>query len=104
MPTPFRSVTVLGAGVLGAQIAFQTAVHGFPVTVYDVNEDAIAAARHRLEAIVGQYTREVGDPDGAARAAADGIRFETDLGAAVREADLVIEAVPEDLELKRSVY
>lgn len=103
MPSSFRTVTVLGAGVLGAQIAFQTANHGFPVTVYDVDDEAVALARGRLEAIVGQYTRELGD-EGAARRAADGITFATDLTDAVRDADLVIEAVPENLELKRSVY
>lgn len=104
MPDPFETVTVLGAGVLGAQIAFQTANHGFPVTVCDVDEEAITRARGRLESIVGQYAREVGDEQGAARRASSGITLTTDLAAAVREADLVIEAVPENLELKRSVY
>src|SRR5579875_438852 len=101
---PFRSVTALGAGVLGAQIAFQTANHGFAVTVYDLDDAAVTAARARFAAIVAQYTRETGEEDGAAARAVDGIRFSTDLADAVRDADLVIEAVPEDLELKRSVY
>jgi 3-hydroxyacyl-CoA dehydrogenase len=104
MPSSFRTVTVLGAGVLGAQIAFQAANHGFPVTVYDVDDEAIARARSRFEAIVAQYSRELGDDSGAARRAADGIAFSTDLGEAVGDADLVIEAVPENLDLKRSVY
>lgn len=104
MPSSFRSVTVLGAGVLGAQIAFQTANHGFDVTIYDVDDAAVEAARSRFTAIVAQYAREVGDPEGAAETAVSGIRFETDLAAAVADADLVIEAVPERLELKRSVY
>ena len=104
MPSSFRTVTVLGAGVLGAQIAFQTANHGFPVTVYDLDDAALTAAKGRFDAIVGQYTHEVGDPEGAARRAVDGIRFVTDIAEAVRDADLVIEAVPENLELKRSVY
>lgn len=103
MTSSFRTVTVLGAGVLGAQIAFQVANHGFPVTVYDVDAEAVARARGRFEAIVAQYARELGD-EGAARRAADGIAVTTDLSAAVHDADLVIEAVPEDLELKRSVY
>ncbi|MGN6744050.1 MAG: 3-hydroxyacyl-CoA dehydrogenase [Amnibacterium sp.] len=100
----FSTVTVLGAGVLGAQIAFQTANHGFEVTVYDVDEGAVAAARARFAAVLGQFAREVGDPDGSAKAAVDGIHVVTDLAAAVAGADLVIEAVPERLELKRSVY
>ncbi|MCU1474627.1 3-hydroxyacyl-CoA dehydrogenase [Amnibacterium sp.] len=104
MPSPFGTVTVLAAGVLGAQIAFQTANHGFTVTVYDVDEAAIASARSRFDAIVAQYTREVGDAEGAARRAIDGLALSTDLAAAVHDADLVIEAVPENLELKRSIW
>ncbi|MDH2443554.1 3-hydroxyacyl-CoA dehydrogenase [Amnibacterium sp. CER49] len=105
MSSSFERVTVLGAGVLGMQIAFQTAVHGFAVTSYDVSDEAVAQARGRLDAIVGQYLGEVRDADpDAVRAAAAGIRFETDLAAAVADADLVIEAVPESLELKRGVY
>jgi 3-hydroxybutyryl-CoA dehydrogenase len=104
MPSSFRTVTVLGAGVLGAQIAFQTANHGFPVTVYDVDDGAVSRARGRLDAIVTRFSREVGDAEGAARSAAEGIALTTDLAGAVRDADLVIEAVPENLDLKRSVY
>jgi 3-hydroxybutyryl-CoA dehydrogenase len=104
MPSSFRTVTVLGAGVLGAQIAFQTANHGFLVTVYDVDDGAISRARGRLNAIVTRFSREVGDGEGAARSAAEGIALTTDLAGAVRDADLVIEAVPENLDLKRSVY
>ena len=39
-----KNVTVLGTGVLGAQIAFQTAYMGFAVTAYDINDDAVAKA------------------------------------------------------------
>ena len=34
----FKNVTVAGSGVLGYQIAFQTAFHGFKVSVYDIND------------------------------------------------------------------
>ena len=89
--TTFNAVTVLGAGVLGSQIAFQTATHGVPVTLYDLNEDAVAAGRQRLDAIVEQYIADVGeDHRAAATEAAAGIEFATDLAAAVAHAGLVI--------------
>ncbi|QGV65506.1 3-hydroxyacyl-CoA dehydrogenase NAD-binding domain-containing protein [Clavibacter nebraskensis] len=47
-------VTVLGAGVLGAQIAFQAANHGKTVTGYDVDDAALEAARGRLDAMGAQ--------------------------------------------------
>jgi 3-hydroxyacyl-CoA dehydrogenase len=103
--TPFSRVTVLGAGVLGSQIAFQTALHGIPVVSYDVSDDAIVAARTRLASIVEQFVGDAGsDHREAAEAGVARIRFSTDLAEAVRDADLVIEAVPESVELKRSVY
>ncbi|GGG24594.1 3-hydroxybutyryl-CoA dehydrogenase [Rhodococcoides trifolii] len=103
--TTFSNVTVLGAGVLGAQIAFQIANHGVAVNSYDVDDDAIAAARGRLTSLVEQYTGDVGEAHrAAAQTAAGRISFFTDLAAAVADADLVIEAVPENLELKRDIY
>lgn len=103
--TTFTSVTVLGAGVLGTQIALQTARHDIPVVVYDISNDAVAAGRDRLAGIVEQYLGDVGEdarPD--ADAAVARITFATDLAQAVAEAALVIEAVPERLETKRELY
>lgn len=103
--TTFSSVTVLGAGVLGTQIALQTARHGIPVVVYDISDDAVATGRERLAGIVEQYLGDVGEGERpAAEAAVAHIAFTTDLAEAVSAAGLVIEAVPERLELKRSVY
>ena len=98
-------VTVLGAGVLGAQIAFQAANHGKAVTSYDVDDSALEAARGRLDAIVAQFVSESGEETReSATAAAAGITLTTDLAASVGDADLVIEAVPERLDLKQDVY
>jgi 3-hydroxybutyryl-CoA dehydrogenase len=103
--TTFTSVTVLGAGVLGTQIAFQTANHGIPVTLYDIDDQAVAVGHGRLATIIEQYLGDTGeDARAAAEAAASSITFDTDLRQAVASADLVIEAVPERLELKRDVY
>ena len=101
----FSNVTVLGAGVLGAQIAFQIANHDIAVNSYDIDDNAIAAARDRLTTLVESYVADVGETHRpAAEAAAGRISFFTDLAASVAEADLVIEAVPESLELKRDIY
>jgi 3-hydroxyacyl-CoA dehydrogenase len=101
--SPFARVTVLGLGVLGAQIALQTAAHGVEVTGYDIDEAALQVGRGRLDAFAGAAAAEVADPD-AYRAAPGRIRLTSDLADAVRDADLVIEAVPERLELKREVW
>lgn len=53
------NVTVLGTGVLGSQIAFQTAFHGFDVTAYDIDDAALAGARQRFAGLATTYTREL---------------------------------------------
>lgn len=99
-----KNVTVAGGGVLGSQIAFQTALCGFPVTLYDINDSAIQAAQTNLASLQPAYQHDkhlsVADfQDGLRR-----ISFTTDLTTAVTHADLVIEAIPEKLTIKQNFY
>jgi 3-hydroxybutyryl-CoA dehydrogenase len=104
--TRLSNITVLGTGVLGSQIAFQTAFSGFSVVAWDVDDTALDAARVRFRKLADRYIRE--DFDGAvggkAEAALTRLRYTADLAEAVKDADLVVEAVPEQLELKRDIY
>ncbi|MDQ1129186.1 3-hydroxyacyl-CoA dehydrogenase [Microbacterium sp. SORGH_AS_0888] len=101
----FTTVTVLGTGVLGSQIAFQTAYAGFDVVAWDVDDAAIASARARFAELAKTYAAEVaGAADGRADAALERIRTTTDLADATADADLVIEAVPENPEIKKDVW
>lgn len=101
-----KTLTVLGTGVLGSQIAYQAAFHGFVVTAYDINDDVLARTRARFTQLAGIYrsAKVAGAGEGRAEAALENLRLTADLGDAVADADLVIEAVPELLELKRDVY
>ncbi|MFJ2620113.1 3-hydroxyacyl-CoA dehydrogenase [Glutamicibacter sp. NPDC087344] len=99
------NTTVLGTGVLGSQIIFQTAYHGLPVVGYDISAEALDAANHRLDALVQNYADYFDSGDRAkAQAARDSIKLTTDLAQAVQDADLVIEAVPESLAIKQATY
>lgn len=108
MTNHIRRVTVLGAGVLGSQIAFQTAFKGFDVTSYDIDDAALGDARQRYDLLVRTYLNEVpaaqGEDNTAAPDTLDRLTLTSDLAAAVADADLVIEAIPEILELKRETY
>ena len=104
MSTQIRTVTVLGAGVLGSQIAYQSAFKRFAVTVYDVDDDALAVARRRFDRLVATYLAEVPGGDEGAAAALDRLTPTTDLSLAAADADLIIEAIPEVLDLKRHTY
>ena len=102
---PIKNVTVLGTGVLGAQIIYQTAYSGVMVTAYDVSDEILTKAKQSFEKLAARYEREVdGAAGGPARAALGRIGYSSDLGEAAREADLAIEAIPEVLELKRKVF
>ncbi|SFD28160.1 3-hydroxybutyryl-CoA dehydrogenase [Tropicimonas isoalkanivorans] len=100
-----RTVTVIGAGVLGIQIALQTARHGFDVIAQDISDEALAKAREALDAIAAQMQADLklgtmtSPPPARAR-----LSLTTDLAQAVANADLVIEAVPENPQIKRDLY
>jgi 3-hydroxyacyl-CoA dehydrogenase len=105
MSIDISKVTVLGTGVLGSQIAFQCAYRGFDVTAYDISEDILANAHNRFGGLAETYKREVvGADDGKVAAAKGRIHLSSDLADAVGDADLVIEAVPEILDIKRDTY
>ena len=96
---PARRVHVIGAGAMGGDIAAWCAWHGFTVTLADMQPEPLAKAVARASNLFGK----IGHRRTEIRDALD--RLIPDLtGEGVRSADLVIEAVPETLELKRKVY
>ena len=102
-----ETTAVVGAGVMGANIAQALASGGFAVRLHDIDpaqlERALAAIEHgrfglRRGAADGKLTEE------QAAAALARIVPTTDLGEACSDADLVVEAVPEDLALKMKLF
>ncbi len=100
----FQYITVAGSGVLGSQIAYQTAFKGFPVSVYDVNEEAIEKAKAHYQTWMRRYQEDLNASEEETQKAYDRITFFTDLNEAVKDADLVIEAVPERADIKTDFY
>jgi 3-hydroxyacyl-CoA dehydrogenase len=98
------NLTVLGAGVLGGQIAWHSAFKGKTVVVYDIAPDAIDRSRRTHDQYAAIYLAEVGATEAEIAATRRRLSFTTDLAAAVAEADLVIEAVPEVRDIKAAVY
>ena len=98
-----RSIVVLGAGTMGHGIAYEAAMSGFDTRLYDVSEEVLERSRSLIDAI-GTKAVELGKlrPNDfeATRARLD---FFTDLSAALSGIEMVIEAVPEQMDLKLSV-
>lgn len=100
----YKEVTVAGSGVLGSQIAFQTALHGFQVTVYDISDEAIAKGKERVEGWQPRYAEDLGTSQESMTEALGRITYSSNLAEAVSNADLVIEAVPEVVAIKTEFY
>lgn len=99
----FKNITIAGGGVLGSQIAFQTAYFGYEVKLYDINEDAVKAANEKLDKLVARYTEFFGDQSKAENARKR-ISTTANLEDALQDSDLLIEAIPEKKEIKADFY
>lgn len=104
MEMDYTHITVAGSGVLGSQIAFQTAFKGFNVCIYDINQEAIEKAKERIERLKPHYKNDIGASNSELEAATSRITYSADLSKAVTNADLVIEAIPEVVHIKMSFY
>lgn len=100
----YKNITVAGSGVLGSQIAYQTAYKGFDVNLYDVSDEALGHAKERLSQLKEDYKKDLGATQQAVDEAFSRICFYTDLAQAVAGADLVIEAIPEVAQIKTAFY
>ncbi|SFB21975.1 3-hydroxybutyryl-CoA dehydrogenase [Lentibacillus halodurans] len=100
----YQSITVAGSGVLGSQIAYQIAFEGFDVSVYDINDDAIKDAKERIANLKPRYQKAAKASEADVNAAYNRISFHTDLSESARNADLVIEAIPEVVDIKTDFY
>lgn len=99
-----KRVCVVGAGAMGSQIALNTAIHGYPVTLTDVSSDMLRKAEFwSQDYLAGRVAKGRLTQEQADRAAAN-FRLVGNLRDAAAEADLVIEAVVEKLDVKREVF
>jgi 3-hydroxybutyryl-CoA dehydrogenase len=100
VPTNFgsRPVAVIGAGTLGRRIALMFAAHGGDVRIHDL----AGAQRHAAVDYVTQNLPAVAD--GLTGVAPGRVSAEADIAEAVHDAWLVVEAIPERLELKKQVF
>ena len=104
MPESIQRVCVVGAGFMGSQIALHCAVHGRDVWLHDISEIALARAEIQLRRLLIEQAAAGVVDDAAAAVALGRLRRTTSLGEAAAEADIVIEAVKEDLAVKREIF
>ena len=99
-----RQVAVVGAGLMGHGISLVFALGGYQVRLNDLSEESLQQATANIRTNLDTL-RRMGLLDGRQAAGApDRIRTSTSLHDTVADADVVIEAVFEDLDLKRRVF
>ena len=99
-----RAVAVLGAGIMGRGIAYAAALGGFDTVLQDTNDAALAKARAEIDGLLDKGVAAGKVSADAAAAAKQRITTVAALEAAAAGADLVIEAVPESIELKLEIF
>lgn len=99
-----KKVCVVGSGVMGRGIAQVAAQSGFDVRIVDVGEDIVSDALKTIERFMGRAVERGRMTQEEAKATTSRIKGTIDLTEAAGDADLVIEAVPEDVEIKKKVF
>jgi enoyl-CoA hydratase / 3-hydroxyacyl-CoA dehydrogenase len=99
-----KNFVVLGAGAMGAQIGALAAESGFSVTIRDIEDKFLVRGRQIIE---GNYDKRIAKgrfTEEKKKEILGRMRFVTDLKEAVKDADYILEAVPEILSLKQKVF
>jgi len=94
-----RRAAIVGTGTMGPGMGAVLARAGIDTALYDISPEALERAKDGAELASGVLERL-----DAASADGGGLRFESDLAAALDGAEFVIEAVPEKLELKQELF
>ena len=98
--TIIEKAAVIGGGVIGAGWAARLIENGIDVAVYDPAPDAEA----KMQAVLANADRAYQAMTGGDRAPKGRLRFFKSIGAAVKDAGLIVESVPERLDIKQAVY
>ncbi|WP_261131701.1 3-hydroxyacyl-CoA dehydrogenase [Bacillus sp. Marseille-Q3570] len=99
-----QNLLVIGSGIMGRGICYAGAVGGFKVTLQDISEQALVNAKNEIDSILrkgvdrGKLTLQ--EEEGAKGR----ISYTSDLLNATKLVDFVIEAVPENIEIKKDVF
>ena len=99
-----QNIAVIGGGTMGSGIAYVTALAGFSTSLYDVFPEQLTKAEAYHRKLLSRAVEKGRLAQADADATAARVLYTGDLAQALSDADLVIEAVPEDIELKKSLF
>ncbi len=97
-------ISVIGGGLMGRGIAYAALVGGFETRLFDVSDEALRAARERIRKDLDAGVERKKLTAEEAATASERLTTVSDLAAVTEGSDFVIEAVPENMELKTSTF
>ena len=97
-------ITVLGAGTMGHGIAEVAALAGYEVNLRDINEELVSDGYEQIEWSLDKLAEKDRISEAERDAAKENITPLVDLETAVEDADVVIEAIVEEMSIKQEVY
>jgi 3-hydroxybutyryl-CoA dehydrogenase len=99
-----KNIVVIGSGVMGRGIAYVSTVGGFHTTLVDIKEEQLSSAKQEITKIFEKVVARGKMTEALRTEAESRLLYTTDVVQAAKEADLIIEAVPEKLEIKKNVF
>lgn len=99
-----KNVMIAGGGTLGSQVAWQTAFHGFNVTVYDAFDKGIEMSKNYHKEFSDLFLNKRGASKKEIEETNSRLSYTTNMEEAVKDADILNESIPEDVELKKKFY
>jgi 3-hydroxybutyryl-CoA dehydrogenase len=99
-----KNVVVVGTGTLGTQIAIQAACYGYEVKAYDEAPESFQKTLQRIRGVMKTLGKGPTVPVEEWEQAAHKVHISEDLAQTLKQADLIIEVVPENLDLKRKLF
>ena len=100
-----KKICTLGAGVMGSQIAQLVATSGYYVSMYDIEDKFVQGGLDAIKKTLQRYFVEKGKlSQEEANALLGKVKGTTDLKEAVKDVQVVIESIPENLELKQRTF
>ena len=99
-----QRITVIGTGTMGNGIAGQAAISGFDVTLFDIDSKRVEVALGQIEQTYAKGLKRQKVSEESVAAARKRLSPQSDLALAVENADLIVEAVPENMELKKKLF
>lgn len=101
---PMKQITVVGSGVMGKGIAYTSAIAGFKVYLNDLDDGILAKSKKDIDELLDSSFHRGFLKEEIYEMAKENLLYESNLEMAAKNADLVIEAVLEKIELKIEVF